>query len=72
MTATGKGGVVVVLVVVKKKDKSCNLFKFVSVLLSASVKRVGVSRMRYFFQNMTRFVPNMTRFVPTTTGFDDN
>ena len=31
------------------KDKSHNLFKFVSVLLSASVERVGVSRMRDFF-----------------------
>ena len=31
------------------QDKSCNLFKFVSVLLSASVERVGVSRMRDFF-----------------------
>ena len=31
------------------KDKSCNLFKFVSVLLSASVERVGVSRMRDFY-----------------------
>ena len=30
----------------KKLDKSRNLFKFVSVLLSASVERVGVSRMR--------------------------
>ena len=29
--------------------KSRNLFQFVSVLLSASVKRVGVSRMRDFF-----------------------
>ena len=33
----------------KKQDKSCNLFKFVSVLLSASVERVGVSRIRDFF-----------------------
>ena len=31
------------------KDKSCNLLKFVLVLLSASVERVGVSRMRNFF-----------------------
>ena len=31
-----------------KIDKSRNLFKFVSVLLSASVERVGVSRMRDF------------------------
>ena len=29
-------------------DKSRNLFKFVSVLLSASLERVGVSRMRDF------------------------
>ena len=29
-------------------DKSRNLFKFVSVLLSALVERVGVSRMRDF------------------------
>ena len=33
----------------KNGDKSCNLFKFVSVLLSASVERVGVSRMWDFF-----------------------
>ena len=31
------------------RDNSHNLFKFVSVLLSASVERVGVSRMRDFF-----------------------
>ena len=31
------------------QDKSCNLFKFVSVLISASVERVGVSCMRDFF-----------------------
>ena len=37
----------------KKIDKSRDLFKFVSVLLSASVERVGVSRMRDFF---SRFV----------------
>ena len=30
------------------KDKSRNLFKFESVLLSASVERVGASRMRDF------------------------
>ena len=30
-------------------DKSRNLLKFVSVLLSASVERVGVTRMRDFF-----------------------
>ena len=30
-------------------DKSRNLFKFVFVLLSASVQRVGVSRMRDFY-----------------------
>ena len=30
-------------------DKSRNLFQFVSVLLSASVERVGVSRIRDFF-----------------------
>ena len=30
----------------KKEKKSCNLSKIVSVLLSASVERVGVSRMR--------------------------
>ena len=34
-------------------DKSCNLFKFVSVLLSASVERVGVSRMLDFFYSFT-------------------
>ena len=33
----------------KTEDKSCNLFKIVLVLLSSSVKRVGVSRMRDFF-----------------------
>ena len=33
----------------RKKKKSCNLFKFVLVLLSASVERVCVSRMRDFF-----------------------
>ena len=31
------------------KDKSRILFKFVSVLLSAAVERVGVSRMRDFY-----------------------
>ena len=31
------------------EDKSRNLFKFVSVLLSASVERVGASRMQDFF-----------------------
>ena len=36
----------------RKKDKLRNLFKFVSVLLSASVKRVGVSRMRDFLKLM--------------------
>ena len=29
--------------------KSCNLFKFLLVLLSASVERVGVSRMQDFY-----------------------
>ena len=33
----------------KKLDKSHNLFKFVLVLLSPSVERVGVSRMQDFF-----------------------
>ena len=33
----------------KKKDKSRNFFKFVSVLLSASVERVGVSHMQDFY-----------------------
>ena len=33
----------------KEKKKSTNLFKFVLVLLSASVERVGISRMRDFF-----------------------
>ena len=32
-------------------DKLCNSFKFVSVLLSASVERVGVSRMRDFYKS---------------------
>ena len=31
-------------------DKSRNLFKFLPVLLSASVDRVGVSRMRDFYK----------------------
>ena len=31
---------------IKKNDKSCNISKFVSVLRSASVERVDVSRMR--------------------------
>ena len=34
------------------KDKSCNLFKFVSVLLSASVERFFVSRMRDLKKNI--------------------
>ena len=33
----------------EEKNQSRNLFKFVLVLLSASAKRVGVSRMRDFF-----------------------
>ena len=33
----------------RKWDKPRNLFKFVSILLSASVERVGVSRMQDFF-----------------------
>ena len=43
-----------VVVLGKKKDKSCNRFKFVLVLLSASVERVGVSCMRDFFQGISR------------------
>ena len=39
-----------------KIDKSCNLFKFLLVLLSASVERVGVSRMRDFFMIMILMV----------------
>ena len=39
----------------KGKDKSRNLFKFVLGLLSASVERVGVSRMRDFFLNYLNF-----------------
>ena len=35
----------------KREDKSHNLFKFVLVLLSASVESVGVSRMRDFFKD---------------------
>ena len=42
------------------KDKSCNRFKFVSVLLSASVERVGVSRMRDFFYIKLMFRVNMS------------
>ena len=38
--------------------KSRNLFKFVSVLLSASVERVGVSRMRDFFLESVFFKTN--------------
>ena len=38
----------------KKKKKSYNLFKFVSVLLSASVERFFVSRMRDFFENIMK------------------
>ena len=33
----------------QKNNKFCNLLKFVLVLLSASIQRVGVSRMRDFF-----------------------
>ena len=33
-------------------DKSRNLFKFVLVLLSASVERVDISRMRDFFRGL--------------------
>ena len=39
---------------IKKNDKSHNLFKFVSVLLSALVERVGVSRMRDFLEEIRR------------------
>jgi hypothetical protein len=35
------------------KDKSRNLSKIVLVLLSASVERVGVSRMQFFFFKVT-------------------
>ena len=35
--------------------KSRNLFQFVSVILSASVERVGVSRMRDFFSSFSVF-----------------
>ena len=35
---------------IKKLDKLRNLFKFVSVLLSASVEKVGFSRMRDFLK----------------------
>ena len=38
----------------KFKDKTRNLFKFVSVLLSKLVERVGVSRMRYFLEEIRR------------------
>ena len=37
------------------QDKSRNLFKFVSVLLSPSVERVGVSHMRDFLKNDSVF-----------------
>ena len=39
----------------KKIDKSWNLFQFVLVLLSASVERLGVSRMRDL-KNICAFV----------------
>ena len=39
----------------KKKKNSRNFFKLVSVLLSASVERVGVSRMQDFFVNFWIF-----------------
>ena len=43
------------------KDKSRNLFKFVSVLLSASVERVGVSCMRDFcIMNYQQYWPIST------------
>ena len=47
----------------EKKDKSRHLFKFVSVLLSASVERVGVSRMRDFFP-LLLFVLDFFVFFP--------
>ena len=40
----------------QKIDKSRNLFKFVSVLLSASVKRVVVSRMPDFFYDQLNYL----------------
>ena len=42
-------------------DKSRNLFKFVLVLLSASVERVGVSRMRDFLINGLTLVQSGVR-----------
>ena len=51
------------------KDKSCNLFNFVSVLLSASVERVGVSRMRDFFLIFFNDGLSMNVFPFTSTRF---
>ena len=48
----------------RKIDKSPNLFKFVSVLLSALVKRVGVSRMQDLKINKT-----LTSSVHNENGF---
>ena len=43
----------------KKKHKSCNLFKFELVLLSALVERVGVSRMQDFlYRHFSVRMPN--------------
>ena len=44
-------------------DKSRKLFKFVSVLLSASVKRVGVSRMRDFVKGRTVTIHLISSYV---------
>ena len=46
-------------------DKSCNLFKFVSILISTSVKRVGVSRMRDF--SLTEPLSRVYWAILTTT-----
>ena len=46
--------------IILKLDKSRNLFNFVLLLLSASVERVGVSRMRDFFVDKSR---NLSKIV---------
>ena len=49
-------------------DKYRNLFKFVSVLLSASVERFGVSRMRDFYLSTTnRSIYQHQKFNIATT-----
>ena len=52
-------------------DKSRNLFKFVSVLLSVSVERVCVSRMRdffFFFQICQAVTSNISDYKHAQVG----